>query len=211
KTELLALFDTLEFGRLRNQVLAVSVGDDSVEESGNEADQAFWTAPLTVSVASAATDISGWARSVGHIDAIWADGEGIPAHGHIDLLALSAGSRVLVIDPTTLSPVQDQALVKVLKHSDSHVVHDAKALSHALAGHGWAMAWPSKDVQLAAYLARPDSKNVEIKEILNRYFNIELPEEEKKTEFFRTARHRLCQPSGLVVNLIDNSVSDLAH
>ena len=182
KTELLALFDTLEFGRLRNQVLAVSVGDDSVEESGNEADQAFWTAPLTVSVASAATDISGWARSVGHIDAIWADGEGIPAHGHIDLLALSAGSRFLVIDPTTLSPVQDQALVKVLKHSDSHVVHDAKALSHALAGHGWAMAWPSKDVQLAAYLARPDSKNVEIKEILNRYFNIELPEEEKKTD-----------------------------
>lgn len=175
KEELFCLFDSLEFGGLRSRVMAVSGGPASgggASEGAGGAGRGAWEEEIEVSLAGASTDLAAWFQAAGPIRSLHVLGSGEPARGRIDRLAIWADHSALILDPALLDAEQESALLEAL--SSAHpVVHDAKALSHALRAHGWSMPWPRKDVQLAAYLVRPDSRSVSIDDLLNRYFDVE--------------------------------------
>ena len=184
--ELFTLFDALEFGGLRSRVMAIS-GDEgaAVRSSGAEEEVLAvfdFTAEFEADPVDADRDIAEWIEAFGPIRALWAEGSGAPAKGRTDLLALVAQDRVLVVDPTELSPGQERALGEALGEARDLIVHDAKALSHALRAQGWATPWPSRDAHLAAYLVRPDSKSVELPVLLERYLGVDPKELEPKED-----------------------------
>lgn len=186
---LFSLFYALEFGGLRRRVMAV-LGDEGVALSSPQAADISsaehtcasfdFTAELDVDCVDKDCDIAQWVHSFGPIRALWAEGSSVPTKGRTDLLALVGGKRVLVVDPTELSAVQDQDLGNVLREASDPVVHDAKALSHSLSAQGWVTPWPSRDVHLAAYLLRPDAKSVELPVLLESYLGVESTECEPK-------------------------------
>ncbi len=167
--ELFALFDALEFGGLRARVMAIA---GQTVPAGEDRPAFDFESELAVDIVAADTDPAQWARAHGPILSAWVEGSGAPARGRVDLLALAGPERVLVVDPSELLPEQDAALCALLAGLDDLVVHDAKALSHALRAQGWATPWPTRDVELAAYLVRPDSKSVELPVLLERYLEV---------------------------------------
>lgn len=172
---LFALFDSLEFGGLRSRVMNVAdAGRAPIDEGvARDSEAGPWDAPLDLVVADGATDIVAWAKRAGTVESVWVEGSGAPARGRIDLLALHAGSGALVVNPTALDAAQDAALAAVLAGASEAIVHDAKALSHALHAQGWTAPWPKRDVQLAAYLVRPDSRSVTMDDLLARYLDVD--------------------------------------
>lgn len=172
---LFALFDSLEFGGLRSRVMNVAdAGRAPIDEGvARDSEAGPWDAPLDLVVADGATDIVAWAKRAGTVESVWVEGSGAPARGRIDLLALHAGSGALVVNPTALDAAQDAALAAVLAGASEAIVHDAKALSHALRAQGWTAPWPKRDVQLAAYLVRPDSRSVTMDDLLARYLDVD--------------------------------------
>lgn len=167
---LFSLFDVLEFGGLRQRVMAVA---GAVETNG-VLDAAADMDDLDITVADESTDIAAWAAGHEGRWSLWADGSGAPARGRIDLLALARAAAVLVVDPAALNVDQEHQVRALLASLDDHVVHDAKALTHACIGQGWEVAPPSYDVQLAAYLARPDAKGFTAADLLSRYLGIDV-------------------------------------
>lgn len=167
--ELFALFDALEFGGLRTRVMAIAGELSSTQE---DTPGFAFDAEIAIDCSDADTDFDAWVKKYGPVTALWVEGSGAPARGRVDLLALAAAQRVLVVDPRELIPAQDKSLTRVLANLSDLTVHDAKALSHALAAHGWATPWPTRDVQLAAYLVRPDARSVDLPVLVERYLKV---------------------------------------
>lgn len=174
------LFDSLEFGRLRQKVREVSgigMGEGHVEETPEPATEV----EISVSLADGSCDIAQWAR-VHSPFAVLIEGDTRPTRGDVTRLVLASSNEALVIDPVELSPKQEETLSEVLATASSLVVHDAKGARHALASRGWTLGGVQFDTMLAAYLAHPDQRSHKLEDVLSRVLGVVIEEEEGDSE-----------------------------
>ena len=170
------LFDSLEFGRLRQKVRDVS-GIGMGEGHVNEAPEPVAEVEISVSLTDGDCDIAQWARAHSPL-AVLIEGDTRPTRGDVTRLVLAADSEALVIDPVDLSPKQEEALGELLATTSSIIVHDAKGARHALASRGWTLGGVEFDTMLAAYLAHPDQRSHKLEDVLSRVLGVVIEEEE---------------------------------
>lgn len=174
------LFDSLEFGRLRQkvrEVAGIGMGEGHVDETP----EAVAEVEISVSLADASCDIAQWARTHSTL-AVLVEGNMRPTRGDVTRLVLASDNEVLVIDPVELSPKQEEALAEVLATASSLIVHDAKGARHALAPRGWTLGGVEFDTMLAAYLAHPDQRSHKLEDVLSRVLGVVIEEEEGDSE-----------------------------
>ena len=174
------LFDSLEFGRLRQKVREVA-GIGMGERPVDEAPEAVAEVEISVSLADASCDIAQWARTHSTL-AVLVEGDMRPTRGDVTRLVLASDNEALVIDPVELSPTQEEALAQVLATASSLIVHDAKGARHALASRGWTLGGVEFDTMLAAYLAHPDQRSHKLEDVLSRVLGVVIEEEEGDSE-----------------------------
>ena len=174
------LFDSLEFGRLRQkvrEVAGIGMGEGHVDETP----EAVAEVEISVSLADASCDIAQWARTHSTL-AVLVEGNMRPTRGDVTRLVLASDNEALVIDPVELSPKQEEALAEVLATASSLIVHDAKGARHALASRGWTLGAVECDTMLAAYLAHPDQRSHKLEDVLSRVLGVVIEEEEGDSE-----------------------------
>ena len=174
------LFDSLEFGRLRQKVREVSgigMGEGHVEEAPDPVAEV----EISVSLADGTCDIAQWARAHSPL-ALLVEGDVRPTRGDVTRLVLASDSEALVIDPVELSSAQEEALGEVLATASSLIVHDAKGARHALASRGWTLGGVEFDTMLAAYLAHPDQRSHKLEDVLSRVLGVVIEEEAGDSE-----------------------------
>ena len=174
------LFDSLEFGRLRQKVREVA-GIGMGERPVDEVPEAVAEVEISVSLADASCDIAQWARTHSTL-AVLVEVDMRPTRGDITRLVLASDNEALVIDPVELSPTQEEALGEVLATASSLIVHDAKGARHALASRGWTLGGVEFDTMLAAYLAHPDQRSHKLEDVLSRVLGVVIEEEEGDSE-----------------------------
>ena len=174
------LFDSLEFGRLRQKVREVA-GIGMGEGPVDEAPEPVAEVEISVSLVDASCDIAQWARAHSPL-AVLVEGDIRPTRGDITRLVLASDNEALVIDPVELSPTQEEALAEVLATASSLIVHDAKGARHALASRGWTLGGVEFDTMLAAYLAHPDQRSHKLEDVLSRVLGVVIEEEEGGSE-----------------------------
>ena len=174
------LFDSLEFGRLRQKVREVS-GIGMGEGHVDEAHEPFAEVEISVSLADDSCDIAQWARAHSP-HAVLIEGDTRPTRGDVTRLVLASSNEALVIDPVELSPKQEETLSEVLATASSLIVHDAKGARHALASRGWTLGGVQFDTMLAAYLAHPDQRSHKLEDVLSRVLGVVIEEEEGDSE-----------------------------
>lgn len=174
------LFDSLEFGRLRQKVREVA-GIGMGEGPVDEAPKAVAEVEISVSLADASCDIAQWVRAHSTL-AVLVEGDMRPTRGEVTRLVLASDNEALVIDPVELSPTQEEALAEVLATASSLIVHDAKGARHALASRGWTLGEVEFDTMLAAYLAHPDQRSHKLEDVLSRVLGVVIEEEEGDSE-----------------------------
>ena len=174
------LFDSLEFGRLRQKVREVA-GIGMGEGPVDEAPEPVAEVEISVSLVDASCDIAQWARAHSPL-AVLVEGDMRPTRGEVTRLVLASDNEALVIDPVELSPTQEEALAEVLATASSLIVHDAKGARHALASRGWTLGGVEFDTMLAAYLAHPDQRSHKLEDVLSRVLGVVIEEEEGDSE-----------------------------
>ncbi|WP_309305689.1 DNA polymerase I [Schaalia dentiphila] len=174
------LFDSLEFGRLRQKVREVA-GIGMGEGHADEAPEAVTEVEISVALADASCDIAQWARAHSTL-AVLVEGDMRPTRGDVTRLVLASDNEALVIDPVELSPKQEEALGEVLATASSLIVHDAKGARHALSSRGWTLGGVEFDTMLAAYLAQPDQRSHKLEDVLSRVLGVVIEEEEGDSE-----------------------------
>lgn len=174
------LFDSLEFGRLRQKVREVA-GIGMGEGPVDEVPEAVAEVEISVSLVDASCDIAQWARAHSPL-AVLVEGDMRPTRGEVTRLVLASDNEALVIDPVELSPTQEEALAEVLATASSLTVHDAKGARHALASRGWALGGVEFDTMLGAYLAHPDQRSHKLEDVLSRVLGVVIEEEEGDSE-----------------------------
>ena len=174
------LFDSLEFGRLRQKVREVA-GIGMGEGPVDEVPEAVVEVEISVSLVDASCDIAQWARAHSPL-AVLVEGDMRPTRGEVTRLVLASDNEALVIDPVELSPTQEEALAEVLATASSLIVHDAKGARHALASRGWTLGGVEFDTMLAAYLAHPDQRSHKLEDVLSRVLGVVIEEEEGDSE-----------------------------
>ena len=174
------LFDSLEFGRLRQKVREVA-GIGMGEGPVDEVPEAVAEVEISVSLVDASCDIAQWARAHSPL-AVLVEGDIRPTRGEVTRLVLASDNEALVIDPVELSPTQEEALAEVLATASSLTVHDAKGARHALASRGWTLGGVEFDTMLAAYLAHPDQRSHKLEDVLSRVLGVVIEEEEGDSE-----------------------------
>ena len=163
------VFDSLEFGALRERLFATLGTDEPEAEEGFDLDgenvapgalrawldaHASTSDPLGVHVAGM------WGAGTGRVDGIG--------------LATAAGVGAYV-NVEGMSQDDDAALATWLAdESKPKVLHDAKGPVHAIAAQGWTLAGISSDTALAAYLLRPDQRSYDLADLTLRYLQREL-------------------------------------
>jgi len=170
------LFDSLEFGRLRQKVREVS-GIGMGEGHVDEAPEPVTEVEISVSLADASCDIAQWARAHSPLGVL-IEGDTRPTRGDVIRLVLASDNEALVIDPVELSPTQEDALGELLATASSLIVHDAKGARHALTSRGWTLGGVEFDTMLAAYLAHPDQRSHKLEDVLSRVLGVVIEEEE---------------------------------
>ncbi len=170
------LFDSLEFGRLRQKVREVS-GIGMGEGHVDEAPEPVAEVEISVSLADGSCDIAQWARAHSPLGVL-IEGDTRPTRGDVTRLILASDNEALVIDPVELSPTQEVALGELLATASSLIVHDAKGARHALASRGWTLGGVEFDTMLAAYLAHPDQRSHKLEDVLSRVLGVIIEEEE---------------------------------
>ena len=174
------LFDSLEFGRLRQKVREVA-GIGMGEGPVDEVPEAVVEVEISVSLVDASCDIAQWARAHSPL-AVLVEGDMRPTRGEVTRLVLASDNEALVIDPVELSATQEEALAEVLATASSLIVHDAKGARHALASRGWTLGGVEFDTMLAAYLAHPDQRSHKLEDVLSRVLGVVIEEEEGDSE-----------------------------
>ena len=170
------LFDSLEFGRLRQKVREVS-GIGMGEGHVDEAPEPVTEVEISVSLADASCDIAQWARAHSPLGVL-IEGDTRPTRGDVIRFVLASDNEALVIDPVELSPKQEDALSELLATASSLIVHDAKGARHALTSRGWTLGGVGFDTMLAAYLAHPDQRSHKLEDVLSRVLGVVIEEEE---------------------------------
>ena len=163
------VFDSLEFGALRERLFAALGTDEPEAEEGFDLDgenvapdalrawldaHASGREPLGVHIAGR------WGAGTGRVDGIGlASSTGVAAYVNIEVM----------------SQDDDAALATWLADaSKPKVLHDAKGPVHSIEAQGWTLAGISSDTALAAYLLRPDQRSYDLADLTLRYLQREL-------------------------------------
>ncbi|WP_432515357.1 DNA polymerase I [Kineococcus sp. SYSU DK001] len=161
------VFDGLEFRVLRDRLFATLESAEPEAEEGFGVDGAI----LLAGEVGPWLDEHAAGRTGVHVQGEW--GRGV---GEVSGLALAGADGVAAwIDPVTLEPADERALVAWLADADRpKVAHDVKGPSHALRARGWELTGVVFDTALAAYLCRPDQRSYDLADLAVRHLKREL-------------------------------------
>ncbi|WP_425953817.1 DNA polymerase I [Xylanimonas sp. McL0601] len=162
--------DTLQFGTLRDRLLAVDPAAE--EESEAAAETAF---ELDV-VELPEGGLAGWlAERSGRTVGVDVSGRGVPAAGDAWGVALAEGGEGVAYDLADLTPDDEKALAAWLADpAQAKVLHGAKTAWHALAARGLTLEGVVFDTELAAYLCYPDQRGYDLGDLVARHLGREL-------------------------------------
>ncbi|MCL1871264.1 MAG: DNA polymerase I [Promicromonosporaceae bacterium] len=164
--------DTLQFGALRDRLLAVDPaasdepGDAAAEAAGFDLDV----------VELPAGGLAAWlgARS-GVTVGVDVTGKGTPASGDAWGIALAASGEGVAYDLADIGAADEGALSSWLADPAApKVLHGAKTAWHALASRGLTLDGVVFDTELAAYLCYPDQRGYDLGDLVARHLGREL-------------------------------------
>ncbi len=161
------VFDGLEFRVLRERLFATLESAEPEAEAGFGVDGAVLLAG----------EVGPWlADHALERTGLFVQGEWGRGTGEVTGVSLAGSDGVAAwIDPLTLEPADEQALVAWLADPDRpKVAHDVKGPSHALRARGWDLAGVVFDTALAAYLCRPDQRSYDLADLAVRHLKREL-------------------------------------
>ncbi|MGB3763839.1 MAG: DNA polymerase I, partial [Ornithinimicrobium sp.] len=174
REEVHRVFDGLEFRVLRDRLFEYlgAVEDESEADHGIDVDgHELEGGEVTTWLAEHA--------GAGERVALSMVGTGRPAAGDAQGLALATADAAAFVDLTTATPEDDAALAQwLVDPAFPKVVHDDKALLHALTARGMPIAGVVHDTGLAAYLVRPDQRSYDLADLVLRYLHRELRADE---------------------------------
>ena len=163
------VFDSLEFGALRERLFAALGTDEPEAEEGFDLDGEN-VAPGALR-AWLDSHASGPGPLGVHVAGIWGAGT-----GRVDGIGLATATGVAAyVNAEGMSQDDDAALATWLADAAKpKVLHDAKGPVHAIEAQGWTLAGISSDTALAAYLLRPDQRSYDLADLTLRYLQREL-------------------------------------
>ena len=165
------LFAALEFRSMRDRLAALYDNGDEDETPGPETGAFQVTgAPLEAGA------VTGWLADHGRDEVALAFvGDWGSGTGDLRGIGLAAATTEAFVDCGTLSPADEQALMKWLADpTRPKTVHRGKGPLLAVWARGWELAGISFDVALAAYLLRPDVRGQELGDLTQRHLGREL-------------------------------------
>ena len=165
------LFDSLEFTTLRKRVFNVDIGD--VEEEDEDVAEKL---DIETSVYPE-VGVGEWAKDLApeHPMALLITEAGTD----IGRIVLYSKGRALVVDPADLDGTGESELNELLSKAEKLVAHEAKKGRHLLNARGIEMGKVWFEVELAAYLIRPDQRGYQIPALARRYLDRSVEESSK--------------------------------
>nr|WP_281260779.1 DNA polymerase I [Murinocardiopsis flavida] len=173
------LFDSLEFANsLRDRLFAV-LGDDSDATADAPDPGEGFGVELTTPAPGALADwlaahvVTGERAGLA-VECTWGRGT-----GEVTGLAIAVGSGAAVyIDPAALGPADDSALAAFLADPAApKALHDVKGPLLAFPARGWTIDGITSDTAIAAYLAVPGQRKIDLVDLCRQYLGKELREE----------------------------------
>ncbi|PZR51907.1 DNA polymerase I [Xylanimonas oleitrophica] len=160
--------DTLQFGTLRDRLLAVDpAADDTAVDPGAGFDLEVTELP--------AGGLQGWLAGRSGRVGVEVSGRAVPVGGDAWGVALADGAEAVAYDMADISPADEKALAAWLADPAApKVLHGAKAAWHALASRGLELAGVVFDTELAAYLCYPDQRGYDLGDLVTRHLGREL-------------------------------------
>jgi len=163
--------DTLQFGALRDRLLAVDpAGEDAAADDGPAAGFDLDVLDLPPG------GLAGWLAARGERPVgVDVSGRGAPAGGDAWGIALAEGEEAVAYDLAEIDPQDEKALAAWLADaSRPKVLHGAKTAWHALAARGLELNGVTFDTELAAYLSYPDQRGYDLGDLVARHLGREL-------------------------------------
>ncbi|MFD6179211.1 MULTISPECIES: DNA polymerase I [unclassified Isoptericola] len=167
--------DTLQFGTLRDRLLAADPSAEQAEEVA--------VAGMQVELAAlAAGGLGDWlAARAGRALGLEVTGTPTPGAGDAWEVAIAEGpsgdgqGAAVAVDLADVPPEDERALAAWLADPEApKVVHGAKAAWHELAGRGLDLRGVTFDTELAAYLCYPDQRGYDLADLTVRLLGREL-------------------------------------
>ncbi len=161
--------DTLEFGTLRDRLLAIDPGtasDDVTVQEGPELDV----------LDLPAGGLGAWlADRAGRTVGVDVAGTGTPVAGDAWRIALAEGGEGVSYDLAEIGTDDENALAAWLADGDApKALHGAKAAWHALRARGLGLDGVVFDTELAAYLCYPDQRGYDLGDLVTRHLHRDL-------------------------------------
>ncbi|MFI9486321.1 DNA polymerase I [Promicromonospora sp. NPDC052451] len=162
--------DTLQFGQLRDRLLAVDPAGGTAEET-----------PAGVAVEIDLADVApgalgDWLAARGGAVGVEVAGKAVPGGGDAWAVAVAEpGGEAVYVDLTQVGPEDEKALAAWFADPGAaKILHGAKAASHMLAARGMELAGVTFDTELAAYLCYPDQRGYDLGDLAVRHIGREL-------------------------------------
>ncbi|MFI2488655.1 DNA polymerase I [Promicromonospora kroppenstedtii] len=163
--------DTLQFGQLRDRLLAV-------DPAGVAAEEAPTRGAVELDLADVAPGALGtWlAARTGRVGVEVSGKTALGGGGDAWAVAVAQpGGEAAYVDLTQLGPDDEKALAAWLADADApKVLHGAKAAAHMLATRGLELDGVVFDTELAAYLCYPDQRGYDLGDLAVRHLGREL-------------------------------------
>lgn len=162
--------DTLQFGQLRDRLLAV-------DPSGAGAEEAPAGAAVELDLADVAPGALGaWLAARTGAVGVEVAGKAVPGGGDAWAVAVAEpGGEAAYVDLTQVGPDDEKALAAWLADPDApKILHGAKAAAHMLAARGLDLEGVTFDTELAAYLCYPDQRGYDLGDLAVRHIGREL-------------------------------------
>lgn len=112
--------------------------------------------------------------------AIFVDGSFAPGRADAVAVVFAVGSQAFVVEPEGLDATDETGVAEFLR-THRVLVHDGKAVAHALGARGWRMAEPIFDTQLAAYVLNPEQRDYSVASVAEKYLGV-VPDELSSSE-----------------------------
>jgi DNA polymerase-1 len=162
--------DTLQFGQLRDRLLAV-------DPSGAAAEETPVAAGVELDLADVAPGALGaWLAARSEHVGVEVAGKAVAGGGDAWAVAVAEpGGEAAYLDLTQLGPDDEKALAAWLADTTApKVLHGAKAAAHMLAARGMDLEGVTFDTELAAYLCYPDQRGYDLGDLAVRHLGREL-------------------------------------